>query len=97
MGEVLNASLSIAAAVEQQSATSNEISSASNGVRDDAQAIAARAEAGAREADEIARSIAAVSRTLDDATGQVERTRDNSVELTGLSQRLQEAIVVFQV
>ena len=97
MGEVLNASLSIAAAVEEQSATSNEISSASNAVRDDAQAIATRAEAGAHEAEEIARSIAAVSRTLDEATGQVERTRENSVELTGLSQRLQEAIVVFQV
>ncbi|MBK8164858.1 MAG: HAMP domain-containing protein [bacterium] len=97
MSEVLNASHSIAAAVEEQSATSNEISSASNAVRDDAQAIAARAEAGAHEADEIARSIAAVSRTLDEATSQVQRTRENSVELTGLSQRLQEAIVVFQV
>jgi methyl-accepting chemotaxis protein len=47
MGEVLNASHSIAAAVEEQSATSNEISAASNAVRDDAQAIAARAETGA--------------------------------------------------
>ena len=97
VADVQGASLSIASAVEEQSATSSGISRASTALRDDALSIAARAESGAAEADAIARSIAGVRDSLDQAVAQVTATRENSIELTSLSETLQESVVVFHV
>ncbi|HPF70778.1 MAG TPA: methyl-accepting chemotaxis protein, partial [Candidatus Krumholzibacteria bacterium] len=95
--DVNQISNTIAAAVEEQSATLNEIAKSGGIANQAAQEIARRVQEGAEGTQEIAKTIQGVREAAREMDTGVKQTRENAVELAQLADTIDELVSRFQV
>ena len=95
--EVNEISTSIASAVEEQSATLNEISKSGGVANHAAQEITRRVQEGAKGTQEISRTIQAVREGVIETDKGIQATRRNAGELGQLAEKMDELVTRFRL
>lgn len=97
IGDVNDISHTIVSAVEQQSATVNEIAANVSQVNDSAQHIARNVAESAQGLAQVSRTIGQVNATVGENSRGVEQIRASADELAGLSENLKRMLSQFKV
>ena len=97
ISEVNDISTSIAGAVEEQSATLNEISKSGGVANQAAREITRRVHEGAQGTQEISRTILAVREGVVETDKGIQATRGNATELGALAGRMDELVSRFRI